>query len=204
MTTTRNASPSTLLTSWNVLAEAHGLLRAAVAGVPAEGWDRPTPCARWTVAQVLQHAAGDQLAYAAKLTVGPGPAHDPFTPSGDLEGSPSNLLESALTTSAAAFSTVDPDDVAVPVPLPPFTLPAALAVQAAALDAAIHAWDIALATGQPSPLTTALARALRPVADALADPLRGFAYDAAIAPAADADDVVTLLNHLGRDAAWSA
>src|SRR2546430_9704094 len=38
------------------------------------------------------------------------------------------------------------------------------AAAAAALDAAIHAWDIAMGTGQASPLTPGLARALTPVA----------------------------------------
>ena len=47
-------------TGWDVLDEARTLLRAAVAGVPADGWQRPTPCTEWTVAQVLQHAALDQ------------------------------------------------------------------------------------------------------------------------------------------------
>src|SRR4029453_10643461 len=31
-------------TGWDVLDEARTLLRAAVAGVPADGWQRPTPC----------------------------------------------------------------------------------------------------------------------------------------------------------------
>ncbi len=47
-------------TGWDVLDEARAMLRAAVAGVPADGWQRPTPCTEWTVAQVLQHAALDQ------------------------------------------------------------------------------------------------------------------------------------------------
>lgn len=49
-------------------------------------------------------------------------------------------------------------------------------LETAALDAAVHAWDIAVATGQPSPLTPSLALTLRPVANALANPLRGYAY----------------------------
>ena len=55
-------------TGWDVLDEARALLRAAVAGVPADGWQRPTPCAEWTVAQVLQHAALDQGAWAAVIS----------------------------------------------------------------------------------------------------------------------------------------
>ena len=50
------------LTGWQVLDEGRAILRAAVAGVPADGWQRPTPCAEWNVTQVLQHAALDQRA----------------------------------------------------------------------------------------------------------------------------------------------
>lgn len=188
---------------WDVLDQAHRALRSAVAGVPADGWQRPTPCEQWDVAQVLQHAAGDQLAYVAKLTGGPGPDYDPFEPSGTLDGSPTTLLEPALVASAAAFATVDPSDTDVPVPVPPFTLPANRAVEAAALDATIHAWDIAVATGQRSPLTPSLAQALRPVADALVEPLRGYAYGTAIEPASDADEATSLLNYLGRRSDWT-
>src|SRR4029453_9030113 len=53
---------------WGVVDEARTLLRAAVAGVPADGWQRPTPCTEWNVAQVLQHAALDQGAWAAVIS----------------------------------------------------------------------------------------------------------------------------------------
>ena len=80
---------------------------------------------------------------------------------------------------------MDPTDSEVPVPLPPFTVPAETAAGAAALDAAVHAWDIAVATGQPSPLTAELAAALRPTADTLVEPLRGFAFGPPVEPAAE-------------------
>ncbi|WP_314253680.1 TIGR03086 family metal-binding protein [Streptomyces sp. DSM 40907] len=193
-------------TKWELLDQAYAALRAAVAGVPADGWDRPTPCAQWNVTQVLQHAAGDQLAYAARLTGGPGPAEDPFAPSGALAGPPAGLLDPALAAAAEAFAGVAPGDAEVAVPLPPFSVPAETAVGAAALDAAVHAWDIAVATGRPPGLTDALAAALRPAADVLAEPLRGFAYGPAfpLAPGADDGAAARLLAFLGRDPGWAA
>jgi uncharacterized protein (TIGR03086 family) len=191
------------MTDWNVLNEAHQALKTVVAGVPAEGWDLPTPCEKWNVTQVLQHSAGDQLAYAARITGSGGPTEDPFAPSGTLDSAPSALLEPALSASANAFATLSGAEEEVDVPLPPFKLPAVRAVEAAALDAAVHAWDIAVATGQPSPLTPALAAALRPVADILADPLRGFAYGPALAAPSNADDAASLLAYLGRDPGWA-
>jgi uncharacterized protein (TIGR03086 family) len=188
--------------TWPVLEQAHSALRSAVAGV--EDWSAPTPCADWNVTQVFQHAAGDQLGYAAFITGEPGPDFDPFAPSGTLAVPASDFLEPKLAAAKAAFATVTPDAVAVPTPLPQGALPAPVAAGAAALDAAVHAWDIATATGQKSPLTTELAAALLPVAKELAEPLRGFAYAPALESAAEDDAVSTLLRYLGRDPHWTA
>ncbi|WP_329248395.1 maleylpyruvate isomerase N-terminal domain-containing protein [Actinoallomurus sp. NBC_01490] len=56
--------------SWDVLNQAHSALRTAVAEVADADWKLPTPCEQWNVAQVLRHACGDQLAYAAAITPG--------------------------------------------------------------------------------------------------------------------------------------
>lgn len=190
---------------WDLLDQAYDALRTVVDGIPADALRAPTPCDQWNVGQVLQHAAGDQLAYAGRLTGGPGPAEDPFAPTGALAGSPAEVLEPALDAAAAAFAGVAPGTPEVAVPLPPFSLPAETAVAAAALDAAVHAWDIAVATGQASPLEPALAAALRPAAQALAEPLRGFAYAPARTPAPDpeADPAGSLLAFLGRSPDWT-
>jgi hypothetical protein len=79
------------------------------------------------------------------------------------------------------------------------------AAAAAALDAAIHAWDIAMGAGQASPLTPALARALTPVAKSIVEPLRQYGvYARALEPDAGADDASALLCYLGRSPAWPA
>ncbi|WP_290060396.1 TIGR03086 family metal-binding protein [Amycolatopsis solani] len=189
-------------TPWPILTQSHEALRAAIEGVT--DWSAPTPCAEWTVTQVLQHAAGDQLGYAAFITGQGGPDFDPFSPSGTLDGKPSAFLEPPLTASAGAFATVSPEATAVPTPLPQGALPAPVAVGAAALDAAVHAWDIAMASGQPSPLTEELAASLLPVAKQLAEPLRGFAYAPALPGPANADAASTLLRYLGRNPEWTA
>lgn len=190
-------------TTWTVLQQAHDALRTAVAQVTADQWTQPTPCEQWNVAQVLQHATGDQRAYAAALTGQDGPTDNPFTPSGVLDGDPATLLDTALAVSAAAFAPVTPDDAPVPTPLPQGALAPALAVGACALDAAVHAWDIAVATGAPSPLTPALATALIPAATALADSLRPFAFAPALTPDPFDGPVATLLRHLGRTPTWA-
>jgi len=79
-----------------------------------------------------------------------------------------------------------------------------LGVGACALDAAVHAWDIAVATAQANPLTAELAQALMPVATSIVEPLRAYgAYAAAITPEPGDDDVAALLRYLGRRPDWT-
>ncbi|MBF6175052.1 TIGR03086 family metal-binding protein [Nocardia blacklockiae] len=191
------------VTEWTVLDEAHTALRTVVRGLTEADLLRPTPCAEWTVAQVIQHAAGDQVAYAAFLTGGPGPEENPFAPSGTLAEPAEAVIERATTAAAAAWATVPADTAEVSVPIPPNKLTAEMGVGACALDAAVHAWDLAVASGQPSPLTPELARRLLPVAHTLADPLRGFAFAEALS-GNDSGDVDALLRYLGRDPEWQA
>ena len=152
--------------TWDVLDRAHDALRSAVAGVAPGSWDVPTPCAAWNATQVLQHASGDQQGYAGILTGHDLPTEDPFSPSGTITASPADLLAPTVAAASRAFAEVSPDDEAVPVPLPTGPLPAAVAVGACALDAAVHAWDLAVATGQPSPVDDDLADDLAVVARA--------------------------------------
>ena len=191
--------------TWESLDRAHAALREAVAGVPDESWGLRTPCSEWNVTQVLQHAAGDQLGYAAFLGHGQGPDFDPFAPSGSLRTSVAELVEPALEAAAEAFAGVAPDATDVPVPLPQGPLPAAVAAGACALDAAVHAWDIAVATGQPSPLDDDLAAELKQVAVQIVEPLRGFAYAPALdaTGGADGSALADLLRYLGRDPEWT-
>ncbi|GAB2677179.1 TIGR03086 family metal-binding protein [Nocardia goodfellowii] len=190
-------------TEWAILDSAHEALRTVVRGLTAADLGKPTPCAEWTVAQVIQHAAGDQVGYAACLTGGPGPAENPFAPSGTLDAPAVVIIDQAVAAAAAAWATVPVDAEEVSVPIPPNTLSAELGAGACALDAAVHAWDLAVASGQPSPLTAASARRLLPVARALVEPLRGFAFADALRDNGS-DDVAALLRYLGRDPEWTA
>jgi uncharacterized protein (TIGR03086 family) len=190
------------VTGWDVLDAAYQALRLAAQGIGPEDGDRPTPCGQWSVIQVLQHAAGDQVAWAAAVADGPGPAENPFAPSRQLTGTPLTVVDEALRRGAAAWRTVSHDAGDVPTPLPQGSLAAPLAAGACALDAAIHAWDIAVATGRPSPLTAALAKPLHAAAAEIVEPLRGFAYAPALDPQPGDDEIFALLRYLGRRPDW--
>lgn len=193
-----------MTTTWPLLAEAHDALRNAVKGVGADQWDLPTPCDQWTVTQVLQHAAGDQLAYYAAITGGDGPSENPFAPSGTPLADPLAHVTAATEAAAQAWASVAADDAEVPVPVPPNLLDAVTGVGACALDAAVHAWDIAKATGQAQPLTEDAATAILTAAKQIVEPLRAWgAYAPALEPQDGDDAVAALLRYLGRDPEWT-
>ncbi|MER6566937.1 TIGR03086 family metal-binding protein [Streptomyces sp. NPDC001093] len=184
-----------------LLRQAHACLREVVAGVPEEAWGRPTPCSEWTVRQVLNHARIDQQAYGLALTAGR-PGEDPFQPADALHGDPTAELDKVLDAVADAYAGLPADAGSVPTPLGPLPLP--LAAGAGALDAAVHAWDIAVATGQNRPLTPALAAALRPTADQLVPRLREYGVFApALTSHGPQNEAAALLAFLGRDPEWA-
>jgi hypothetical protein len=154
---------------------------------------------------VLLHAAGDQHAWASVVGSGSPPGYDPFAPPRQPDGDIGQLITDAIDAATTAWVSVDPAAQTVPTPLPPTPAMAPeLAAAACALDAAVHAWDVAVATGQPSPLTSGLASQLDRAARVTAEPLRGFAYAAAL-PAQPGDDpAAALLRYLGRDPHWAA
>ena len=188
--------------TWNVITDSLDLLRDAASLVTDANRQAPTPCTEWTVTQVLQHAAGDQLAWAAAVGAGTGPSENPFAPSGRLPGSVDDLIEPALAAARTAWAGVPAGD-SVPTPLPQGAFPAPTAAAACALDAAVHAWDIAVALGRPGALSDSLAAELLPAARAIVEPLRQYgAYAPALPPRAADGSSAELLRYLGRDPEW--
>ncbi|MBK3628594.1 TIGR03086 family protein [Streptomyces sp. MBT49] len=185
-----------------VLLRAHAYLREVVAAVDESQWGVATPCEGWTARQVLNHARIDQQAYGLALTGGR-PGSDPFHPADAFDGDPAAELSKVLDAVAGAYAGLPADADRVPTPLGP--LPLDIAAGAAAMDAAVHAWDIAVATGQDRPLPAAAAEGIRPAADRLVDHLRdAFKVFAPARETPDAHDAAaSLLAFLGRDPRWT-
>ncbi|MFE2415914.1 TIGR03086 family metal-binding protein [Streptomyces hokutonensis] len=185
-----------------VLTRSHDYLREVIAAVPGSTWSAPTPCTEWTVRQVLNHARIDQQAYGLVLT-GDRPDSDPFHPADALDGDPVAELDQVLRAVAEGYAALPADADRVPTPLGPMPLPIAAAT--AAMDAAVHAWDIAVATGQNRPLAADLAEGIWPAADRLVDQLRDAyrVFAPALEVTAEYDRAETLLAFLGRDPHWT-
>jgi uncharacterized protein (TIGR03086 family) len=188
---------------YRLLADAHDYLRAAVRGVPADAWGNGTPCADWSVRQVLNHARLDQQALVTQIVDSP-PAGDPFEPSDELAGDPVAELEVVLAAATAAWESAGRDAEAVPTPFGP--VPAWLGTAAAALDAGVHAWDIARGSGQELPLTDELASGLQVPADRFVEFVRtNFGkYGPALEAAEGSGAAARLLAFTGRDPRWAA
>ncbi|WP_433199836.1 TIGR03086 family metal-binding protein [Nocardia sp. CA-107356] len=213
LTATATAAIATLSPVWReALSSSYRALADIVAGIGDDQWHLPTPCSEWDVTQVIQHAAGDQLAYAKALGIGNGPADNPFAPSGAIEGTAAELVRDAIEQTSAAWASVSDETETVPTPLPHGALPTPVAAVMCALDAAVHAWDIAIATGQASPLNDELAGQLLTAARTanpapgggpeaeIVEPLRQWGAYAAIVDGEAGDTVVDeLLRYLGRD-----
>ncbi|MGW7049622.1 TIGR03086 family metal-binding protein [Streptomyces avermitilis] len=187
-----------------LLVQAHAYLRRTVAAVPERAWGAPTPCSEWTVRQVLNHARLDQQAYGAAVTGDGWPESDSFQPADALSGDARAELDAVLRRVADVYAALPADAGQVPTPLGPLSLP--LAAAAAAMDAGVHAWDIAVATGLDMPLDEELAEGIWAAAERLADHLRD-AYGV-FAPVREVPEghsrAEALLAFLGRDPHWAA
>lgn len=180
-------------------------LRNTATGLEPDDLARPTPCAEWTVGQVLEHAALDQYAWTGAVTLGRVTTDegDPFAPLGTPADRVLGLVERAVTAAGEVWSGSDVDGETLPTPLPQGAMDAADAAAACALDAAIHSWDVAIALGRPSPLDDDLAAAITPTAHKIVEPLRQWGAYAAIVEGTPSGPAADLLRYLGRNPTWT-
>ena len=185
---------------FELLAEAHAYLLAAVKGVPADGWQQITPCHEWTVGQVFNHARLDQLALVMNITEVP-PNGDPFEPQPAVTADPVAELEAVLEQAMSAWES-GRDAESVLTPMGPVSAAAGAAV--AALDAGLHAWDIARGSGQDLPLGDELAAGITEQAGHVVTFVRDSfgKFGAELPVAGDAGQAAKLLAFSGRDPLW--
>ena len=180
-----------------VLERAVRSTRAVLGRVQPDQLSAPTPCASWTVAELINHIVGGQLFFAS-VASGDRPSRDrPDFAAGDFVGD----FEQGSAAAIAAFDT--PGAMERTMHLPFGDMPGAIFVTIAATDTFIHGWDLARATAQPADLdpelATELLTAARPF---LSDSLRGPEGKASFGPeqpcAPDAPAADQLAAFLGR------
>jgi uncharacterized protein (TIGR03086 family) len=172
--------------------------RPVVAGINRDQWAHPTPCDDWDVRELLGHIVAGNW-WAARLAAGAtieevGDAYD-----GDVL-SPNALTEYERSADAAARAFEAPGALDAPCAVSYGPVPGSVYAGHRFVDVLVHGWDLAVATGQPSPLTPELVdacwRVLEPQLDLL---LQSGMFGTAHSVPADADATTRLLCTLGRD-----
>jgi uncharacterized protein (TIGR03086 family) len=156
--------------SAEVLQQAFTSTAAVLSQVSADHMTAPTPCASWSVHDLVNHIVGgpDYFAATAETGVAPSRGGSPDFAAGDFEA----VFDQGAKHAVAAFRA--PGVMEKPLKLPFAVLPGAVFVFIAAIDTFTHGWDLAKAIGQSTDLDPPLAAQLLEVARAsLPDTLRG-------------------------------
>lgn len=134
------------------------IFRGVLAAVRPDQTMSPTPCASFTVAQLIDHTIATQHMVTDALL------DKPFNFAG-VQVTPPEQAAAFDRAAADAVADLQRDDAMVKVVALPFgTFPGEHLMELAALDTFQHAWDLAKATGQATDLDAGMVDALWDVA----------------------------------------
>lgn len=178
---------ATLPGSVDLLGRALGYTRARLGEVRGDLLDRPTPCARWRLSDLLVHME-DSLDAFTEAAGGQVMVHLTLSTEGRLAA-----IEEKACLLLGVWSRPGPGDVLVGG----LDLASPLLVATAALEVTAHGWDVGQAT-TPARIPEELAAALLPVARLTVTPAdRGVRFATPLRVTSDAADA-RLLAFLGR------
>jgi uncharacterized protein (TIGR03086 family) len=121
--------------------------------VSEQNLDDPTPCAKWTVKDVVNHLVGVPIFFGLAVK-GETPGDAPDFASGDFVKS----FDEGSAMCVQAFEAPGVLDETFDVPIGKF--PGSVCLSIATTDMFVHGWDLARATGQPTDLDPKLAEEL--------------------------------------------
>jgi len=175
---------------------------ALVAGVGSQQWHDETPCSEWDVRTLVHHLLSEQR-WVPPLFEGLAIEEVGDRFEGDLMGDDGSawpgLLASAIEEAHAAVA--QPGALKRTVHLSFGDASGQEYIMQLTADLAIHAWDLARATGQDDALDPDAVALLLPWAEANADLVAGSGmFGSRIDAGPDAPDDVRLLGLLGRRA----
>jgi uncharacterized protein (TIGR03086 family) len=171
--------------------------RAIVAGIDADQWSDPTPCADWDVRALTNHVVSGNY-WAAELAAGKTIADVGDRLDGDvLGGDPLAAYDASAAAASAAFSTPGAMEASCAVSYGP--VPGEVYAGHRVIDVLIHGWDLAQATGQDTRLDPDLVEACWAVVEPQADLLAGSGmFGAGMDAPQGGDRQAQLLAVLGR------
>jgi uncharacterized protein (TIGR03086 family) len=161
-------------------AEALTLAAAHIVPLRPADMSRPTPCAGWSLADLLAHMVGQHRGFAAAVRAGDAPAAA-FRPV------PYDALawQDSVRELRDAFAAAELTATAVIVELTPTPLPVQQIVAAQLIDTVVHTWDVAQSVGLDFTPPTELVTATAAIAAAIPD--RAFGPGRAVAERLPAD-----------------
>ena len=121
--------------------ETDAILTGLIAGLTPENREMSTPCAQWTVHELLGHVYGGAFKIAGGLQDQAAPDESPdFLADGPAAG--------WVAASAALAAAATPEALEATHTMPFGEVPGAMALSVIVADQLVHAWDLARATGQ--------------------------------------------------------
>lgn len=166
--------------------------RGVIAGVRPEQHLDKTPCAEWTVRDLLEHMIG------VVAGIGTAAAGQPPTPF-QLGDEPAAQFASAAAATLEAWRR--PGVLDQVVDAGPGPMPGRVLASINLLDTATHTWDLATATGQPAELPQPVAEAaLEASRMVITEELRPGRFAAEQPAPADGSATQRLVAFLGRTA----
>ncbi|MET4926447.1 TIGR03086 family metal-binding protein [Streptomyces sp. PSRA5] len=173
---------------------------------PAD-WDRPTPCADWTLRALVSHMAGQHRGFAAAAD-GDGADLRRWQPL-PLGDDPLRAYRATVALVTDSFARPGAEQRRFDLPEISTTrrFPAAVAVGFHFLDHTVHTWDVSRAIGLGWEPNDDIAEAALAVALRVPDDERrlapGAAFGPARAPVRDGRPFDLVLAALGRSPAWT-
>lgn len=136
----------------------------AVLAVTPELLSRSTPCRGWDLRMLLRHASESLAAIGEGIQAGH-VALEPAAEDGDLAADPARAFRDRAGQLLDAWTS--PGDQRQIIEIASCPLAATVMAAAAALEIAVHGWDISRACGQRQPIPRALATSLLEIAPVL-------------------------------------
>jgi uncharacterized protein (TIGR03086 family) len=141
-----------------------GYAMGAVLAVTPDLLSRPTPCRDWDLRMLLRHGCESLAAFSEGIDAGR-VGLDPAAEDGDLAADPARAFRDRACQLLDAWG--GPGHRHQAIDIAGCRLAASVMAAAAALEVAVHGWDISRACGQCQPIPRALAAGLLAMAPVL-------------------------------------
>ncbi|RZS44128.1 uncharacterized protein (TIGR03086 family) [Herbihabitans rhizosphaerae] len=170
-------------------------LREIVTALRDADMAAPTPCAGWTVRDLIEHMNTEHEAISTLIL------DEPVT----LDTDPRRAFGQAVDRWLAAFATDGMPDIDIYLPMLGSRWPADQVLSVHFADMLTHRWDLTTALGRDPELPADLLELALPIATAIptTGPLRGPIYGAPVPITDTASATDQLVAALGRSPAWT-